>query len=276
VPSWYGDTDAAIAALEEEGVEVSRIDPLLPRTLVVGNPATAIAGELVSARRLFTIDAAAQLTVRLCDARAQETIVEIGSGRGTKTLLLASEARLSGSAAARVIGVDSFEYKSMITLEQALSYDLSEVSVQTVDARDADALIEAVGGSGVADTVLIDAPCSGIGTLRRHVDKRWRLSESDIADLAGISMELLVAASHAVKAKGKIIFATCTMAEEENAEVVRRFLESPEGGLFEIEQIQLSEVPESWGDFITEEGFFQSIPLDGGPDGHFIARMRKG
>ncbi|MBK5211733.1 MAG: hypothetical protein JJE36_05405 [Coriobacteriia bacterium] len=276
VPSWYGEVDTAITALEKEGVVVSLLDPLLPRALKVSNPAIAVAGELVGTRRLFTIDAAAQLVVKLCDARAEETIVEIGSGRGTKTLLLASEARLSGSAAARVIGIDSFEYKSMITLEQALRYGLSEVSVQTVDARDADALIEAVGGSNVADTVLIDAPCSGIGTLRRHVDKRWRLSESDIAALAEISMELLMAASHLVKPKGKIIFATCTMAKEENAEVVQKFLESPQGSSFEIEQIRASELPESWESFITEEGFFQSIPLDDGPDGHFIARIKRG
>ncbi len=86
------------------------------------------------------------------------------------------------------------------------------------------------------DAVLLDAPCSGVGTLRRHPEIRWRLKPEDITSMASINLDLLIEATKMVKPGGVITYATCTVFPEENEQVVERFLKTKFGEQFEIEE----------------------------------------
>jgi 16S rRNA (cytosine967-C5)-methyltransferase len=122
------------------------------------------------------------------------------------------------------------------------------------------------------DAAFVDAPCSGLGTLRRHPEKRWRIAPSDLTDLGVLGLELLASAASLVRPGGIVVYSTCTVARKENAEVVESFLANELGKEFHIESLDEA-VPGEWRRFVTAEGYFSSFPVSGGPDGHFAARL---
>ena len=133
------------------------------------------------------------------------------------------------------------------------------------------------------DTVFIDAPCSGTGTMRRHPEIPWRLTENDVtAELPKIQLTMLKEASGAY-AGGELIYATCSVFDEENTQVVDAFLASPEGADFSVaplSEAQILQRPEfdqakklvSVSPERTRP--FQSVPVNADSyDGHFCARL---
>jgi 16S rRNA (cytosine967-C5)-methyltransferase len=123
-----------------------------------------------------------------------------------------------------------------------------------------------------ADRVLVDAPCSGLGTLRRHAETRWRVLESDLVRLGQEQGALLDLASAHVKPGGHLIYATCTTEPEENEEVVKAFLARQQ-------DFSLQPGPGSSGwpqpEFWDPAGFFRTFPHHPEMDGMFAARMVK-
>ena len=118
-----------------------------------------------------------------------------------------------------------------------------------------------------ADVVLVDAPCSGTGTIRRHPDGRWRLDESDVARLADVQRTLLEGAASAVPRGGLLVYATCALEDEENQGQVKRFLaRHPD---FRIEPAAVPDV------FLDRQGCLVVLPQESGFDGAFAARMRR-
>lgn len=122
----------------------------------------------------------------------------------------------------------------------------------------------------LADRVLVDAPCSGLGTLRRHAETRWRVAESDLARLGQEQGALLDQAAGKVKIGGHLIYATCTTEPEENEDVVHAFLtRHPEFSLRPGPGSSGRPRPEFWG----EDGFFRTLPGHPEMDGMFAARL---
>jgi len=122
--------------------------------------------------------------------------------------------------------------------------------------------------------VLIDAPCSGLGTLRRHPDRIWRAKPEEIESLAALGAALLERCTRLVKPGGFVVYSTCTVARRENEDVIEAFLASAGGRGFELASLA-DEVPLEWKGFVTENGCFRSHPRTGGPDGHFVARLTR-
>jgi len=118
------------------------------------------------------------------------------------------------------------------------------------------------------DVVLLDAPCSGTGTLARRPDARWRLTPASIAELARLQREMLVAAADAVVAGGLLVYSTCTLEPEENEAQVEAFL--AERHDFRIEVTDA--VPAR---YLDGRGRLVVTPQDGGFDGAFAARLRR-
>lgn len=267
---------------KESGLEYEFVDAeMLPQTVRFLEPSAAVNHPLIANREVLIADAVAQYVAQLYVSSFEPTTrqykaVEIGSGRGTKTVIAAYSLRSLGATeqSAQLYAVDSHEFKSKITQEYARAHNLREITAYTLDATDADGLSVALLGETV-DSLLIDAPCTGLGTLRRHPDKRDKLKVPDVADLARLSGELLAAGSGIVKPGGQIIYATCTISGEENGEVVASFLASEAGKGWRHVPFTEREIPAEWKDFVTENGFFQSFPKVDGPDGHFIARLVK-
>jgi 16S rRNA (cytosine967-C5)-methyltransferase len=127
---------------------------------------------------------------------------------------------------------------------------------------------------GGFDAVLIDAPCTGLGTLRRYPEKRWRLMPQDLRRMADLQLTMLRRVAPAVRPGGRLVYATCSVARAENGDVLDAFAQTPEGRGFAAERIDAL-VPAEWQAFIDEAGRFRSWPMPGGPDGHFVARLRR-
>jgi 16S rRNA (cytosine967-C5)-methyltransferase len=144
-------------------------------------------------------------------------------------------------------------------------------NVRRVDARNvfacvADARFPAIGR---VDVVLLDAPCTGTGTLRRHPDARWRLKVSDLAVMAAMQRALLRSGAEVVRPGGLLIYATCSLEPEENDRQVESFLrERPE---WQLEPPPDGAVPAA----VLDGGLLRVLPQRHGVDGAFAARLRR-
>ncbi len=121
--------------------------------------------------------------------------------------------------------------------------------------------------AGDFDRILVDAPCSGLGTLRRHPDLKWRMTQESVDELAETQRTLLRSAIELCKNNGVIVYSVCTFTPEETTAVVQSIL--AEGNVV-LENGQ--ECLDSWK---TENGMYQSLPSDGAWDGFFLTRFRK-
>lgn len=121
-----------------------------------------------------------------------------------------------------------------------------------------------------ADGVLIDAPCTGTGTFRRHPDGKWRIQPADLKALVKLQAELLDAAADIVRPGGVLVYSTCSIEDEENARQIDRFMER-QSGKFRLAS------PESWHDETQrdERGMLTILPHRHGFDGSFAARLEK-
>lgn len=117
------------------------------------------------------------------------------------------------------------------------------------------------------DRVVIDAPCSNLGVLRRRADARWRISPDDLSRMADLQLNLLEKGGELVRPGGVLVYSTCTILPEENDVVVKRFLSHNTAF---ITQPLPSSIPE---EFLIADGRAVSLPWDHGLDGAFVARM---
>jgi 16S rRNA (cytosine967-C5)-methyltransferase len=119
------------------------------------------------------------------------------------------------------------------------------------------------------DSVLVDAPCTGLGVLRKRGDLRWKRAEEDLHDLMPLQDALLDAAASVLEPGGILVYSTCTQLIEENEDRVEHFLENhPEFRVEDASAFLPSEV-------VSEQGFLQTWPDLHGMDGSFAARLRK-
>ena len=209
---------------------------------------------LFEAGELLVSDEGAQTVAQLAmPAEEPASFLEIGSGRGTKTILLQSAAHRAFGHCVPMTSVDDHEFKGKILGERCAAYGIDAVEPLTADARTLSQKLPEAS----FDAVLLDAPCSGVGTLRRHPEIRWRLKPEDITSMASINLDLLIEATKMVKPGGVITYATCTVFPEENEQVVERFLKTKFGEQFEIEEQ------------------VQTTLTTNGPDAHYAARLRR-
>jgi 16S rRNA (cytosine967-C5)-methyltransferase len=119
------------------------------------------------------------------------------------------------------------------------------------------------------DAVLVDAPCTGTGTFRRHPDARWRLRVSDLAVMGALQRAIITAAATLVRPGGLLVYSTCSLEPEENDAQVERFLaEHPE---FSLEPPPAGVVPAE----VLDAGRLRVLPQRHGTDGAFAARLRR-
>jgi 16S rRNA (cytosine967-C5)-methyltransferase len=119
------------------------------------------------------------------------------------------------------------------------------------------------------DAVLIDVPCTGTGTFRRHPDARWRIKISDIAVMSALQKTILRAAANVVKTGGLLIYSTCSLEPEENEEQIEMFLAENSGWILEAPP-EGAVAPE-----VLDGGMLRVLPHRHGTDGAFAARLRR-
>ena len=225
----------------------------------------------------FTVqDEAAQLILDLLDPRPGELILDTCAAPGGKTTGIAE--RLDGRGG--VLALDRKRERLALVARTARRLDLP--GVHTLE-RDASQSLEDLPGDWAADLagssepreplrfdrILCDVPCSGLGTLRRNPDARWRVSETAPADLARIQQQILERSAAALGPGGCLVYSTCTLTPEENEDIVRAFLRARPS--FRI--ASRDELPEAVRPLVDDEGFLRSLPHVHDMDGFFGARL---
>ncbi len=221
---------------------------------------------MLSQGLLLVSDATSQAVASLVVGEEEPaSFLEIGAGRATKTILDQSCAqRRFGHQVSGYVTVDAHAFKTKLLRERAAQFDIEVEDALTGDGCGLGALV----GERLFDRVFVDAPCTGLGTLRRHADIRWRLRPDTIAEQAALGARLLDSAAAHVAPGGVLAYATCTVTTEENAAVVEAFLASEQGACFEI-------IPFARPDLGVELPFFSVALEPGGPDAHFLALLRR-
>jgi tRNA and rRNA cytosine-C5-methylases len=163
-------------------------------------------------------DEGSQLLAFLVQPRRGEMVADFCAGAGGKTLLLGALMRSQG----RLYAFDVAEQRLARLKPRLARSGLSNVHPVRIDSE-RDIKIRRLAGK--LDRVLVDAPCSGLGTLRRNPSLKWRQTAASIAELSTRQAAILSAAASLVKAGGRLVYATCSLLEEENEAVVRAFLE---------------------------------------------------
>jgi 16S rRNA (cytosine967-C5)-methyltransferase len=162
-------------------------------------------------------DEGSQLLAQIVGARRGEMVVDFCAGAGGKTLALGAIMRNTG----RLYAFDISE-KRLAKLKPRLARSgLSNVH-PVVIAHENDAKVKRL--SGKIDRVLVDAPCSGLGTLRRNPDVKWRQTQQGVGELNAKQESILAGAARLVKNGGRLIYATCSLLDEENEAIVEKFL----------------------------------------------------
>lgn len=213
-------------------------------------------GEALAVAPALVQDPAAALVVRYAEAKPGGRVADLCAAPGGKALAL-----LPGSG--YVLASDPVPARLRLLQENARRLGVDPERLGVVAARaDAPPVRD-------ADLVLVDVPCSGTGTLRRHPDARWRLKPEDIPSLALVQDRILDGAAGVVPIGGFLVYSTCTLEPEENEERVRAFLRRHPGF-----QVEPSGDPGPGG-FLDGEGFLRVLPRIDGFDGAFAARMKR-
>ncbi len=162
-------------------------------------------------------DEGSQLLAYLLAPRRREMVVDFCAGAGGKTLALGALMRSEG----RLYAFDTSKPRLANLVPRLKRSGLSNVHPQHIDSE-RDSRIKRLAAK--ADRVLVDAPCSGLGTLRRNPDLKWRQTEQGLAELTAKQASILKAAAALVRPKGRLVYATCSLLPEENESIVSAFL----------------------------------------------------
>lgn len=221
--------------------------------------------EMLESGKVVVADASAQTIASMSLPEAASSpinFLEIGSGRGTKTILLQSHAVRMRGRPLQITCVDKHGFKADVLARRLQELHIPVARIISADATDLSGILE----PNTFDACLVDAPCSGLGTLRRHPEIRWRLQRSDIFALADVSLALLSEAARYLRPGGRLTYSTCTVLPRENEEVVKAFLASPVGTEFDIVPIGITG---------QSRLTFQTDVVKGSPDAHFACVFRK-
>jgi 16S rRNA (cytosine967-C5)-methyltransferase len=257
--------EADVRPVQVDGVQVERCFELGNRRAL----ADRHVARLLEEGKIFVTDASAQFIAQTCieallDACSGSAIdglsfLELCAGRGTKTLLLQNAFQAKAGAQLKdYTALDNLDYKIGILQKRVRACD---VHVQQAVVGDA-ANLAVTFPNKKFDCVFLDAPCTGLGTLRRHPEIRNRLTPQKIADAAALDAKLLASTAKVVALGGLIVYSTCTVTREECEAAVAGFLKSPQGAAFKLVQI-------------NGKPAYKPALTPGAPDAHFAAILKR-
>ncbi len=204
-------------------------------------------------------DSSAQLVTHLLDPQPGETIIDACAAPGGKTTHIAELMGDNG----HIIACDRAAKRLNKVRENAARLQLQSIKIEVGNSRDKSEFLN------IADRVLVDAPCSGLGTLHKRPDIRWRQTSQAIGELFELQRELLEQAATWVKPKGILVYATCTLNILENEKVIQSFLEQHSNWSI---QSPTDGITKSWA---TPEGWIKVYPHRHDMDGFFMVRLER-
>jgi 16S rRNA (cytosine967-C5)-methyltransferase len=257
------DRDKVIGELARDGFEAGATPYSPVGVRLEGKPAIN-RHRLYQAGAIEVQDEGSQLLGFLVAPRRREMVVDFCAGAGGKTLLMGALMHNQG----RLYALDVSEKRLNGLKPRLKRSQLSNVHPQAI-ANERDAKVKRLAGK--IDRVLIDAPCSGMGTLRRNPDMKWRQSPESLVELIAKQRAILASSAQLLKAGGRLVYATCSLLREENEEVVTDFLASrPEFRLIDSQEILDSQRID-----LDASPFFRVYPHRHGTDGFFAAVLER-
>ena len=280
----HGARSADVARAELDAIGADPVPAALPGSFALGNPSPLAGSGLVGDAEVVVCDLAAQAVAAIASPDPGTRMLEVGQGRATKTLLMQGHALMRGGFA-HVTSIDSVAGKIDLARRRlardlpgecvSLAFDACELASDELPGVLAHAF----------DSVFVDAPCSGTGTMRRHPETPWSLGEESVcSELPKLQLRILQAASSRVRRGGTLTYSTCSLLAEENERVIEAFLASDAGADFGSRPVTdapgMNVLSADARDLIaahtTSDGFLRTHPVPDGLDGHFCARLVRG
>ncbi len=255
------DVDSLTDSLLKENIDVSK-GLYLKEALYISK--TSSISELDSFKKgLFQVqDESSMLVGHIVNPKVGEKILDVCSAPGGKSTHLAELMNNKGYILAR----DIHENKLNLVKSSAkrLGIDIIESQVKDASAIDEKMLNK-------MDKVLVDAPCSGLGIIRKKPDIKWKKENSDLKELIGIQRRILEVSSKYVNKDGVLVYSTCTISEKENLENIEWFIKNFDFVLEDIDPY----IPKKLQNENSKQGYIKLYPHIHNTDGFFIARLRR-
>lgn len=249
-----------IKKLIKEGVSCKKGD-IVPEALIVESMESNL-DNLESFREglLQVQDESSMLVSHILSPLEGEFIIDVCSAPGGKSTHIAQLMKNRG----RVLSRDIHKHKLDLVRENSNRLGVTIIETQQYDALKLDTKL-----IGLADRVLVDAPCSGFGIIRRKPEIRYLKDTKDIMELSKLQLEILKVSSQYVKIGGILLYSTCTIQDEENKKVINRFLE--QNDKFTLIDIN-NDLPNH---IMSNEKYLQLYPHTSNTDGFFICKMKR-
>jgi 16S rRNA (cytosine967-C5)-methyltransferase len=236
----------------------------LPEGFVLDGPFDAQGSALWGDGAIMPQSRASMLVSRILAPARDELVLDLCAAPGAKTTHLAALMEGTGS----VHAVERHPGRAEALERTARRMDAHNVGVDISDAAALPARRPQAAGS--YHSVLVDPPCSGLGTLQSRPDLRWRVASEDIAELAGIQGRILAAGAACTTPGGKLVYSVCTISAAEGRGVMGRFLSEHS----EFSPDELGAAYSDWADPVDPH-YLQLLPHRDRTDGFFIARLRR-
>jgi 16S rRNA (cytosine967-C5)-methyltransferase len=259
------DREPLISLLASHGI-ASRPGPLSPVSLIIedSGPPKDLPG---FKQGFFAVqDEASQLVGLLLDARPGESVLDACAAPGTKSLQLFQMMKKKG----RLIASDIHPGRLGLLTREARRLGLSGVKLQVADLTKP-FTIEGEKKGILFDRILIDAPCTGLGTLRRHPEIKWNRSPEDIKKLARTQKQIVNNLTKYLRPEGVLVYSTCTLLREENEDVIEPLISKAGFTLEDAAQY----LPPAPGFPAVSTKVLRTLPHCHGTDGFTAFRMRK-
>ncbi len=255
------DKEQLIRYLNNEGIK-ARESLNLDESIEISDLTTPIY-ELSSYKQgLFQVqDEGAMLISHILDPKPGETIIDACSAPGGKTTHIAELMQNKG----KILAFDINARRLNLLKENCTRLGITIVEAISADSGD-------LSRYELADRVIVDVPCTGLGVLRRRIESRWRRTPEHISNLSQIQYKILESSATRVKPNGVLIYCTCTIEPEENEQVVEKFIKAhPNFKIQSVKPFLPAQVQDK--SIVTPEGFMQTLPHLHNMDGFFAARM---
>ncbi|NLY47151.1 MAG: 16S rRNA (cytosine(967)-C(5))-methyltransferase RsmB [Tissierella sp.] len=213
---------------------------------------------------LFTIqDESSMLVAQVMNPREGAVVLDVCSAPGGKSTHMAQYMNNKG----KIISRDIFDHKIRLVEENSKRLGIEIINVENYDALDKDQ-----GLIGKVDYLLLDAPCSGLGLIRRKPEIKWNRSQEDIGNLSKLQYDIIENVKDYIKPGGALLYSTCTIEKDENINIINRFIkENPDFKLESIEdRFKYKENLDT-----LKDGYIQLFPHLHNTDGFFIAKLVK-
>jgi 16S rRNA (cytosine967-C5)-methyltransferase len=260
VNTFKADSDTVLEELRAAGFDLSpsRVAPGGWR-VEGGSGASAELRRLASEGLVYMQDEASQLVAHVLGARPGERVLDACAAPGSKTTHVAALAE----GRARVVAGDLHEHRLRVIGEACERLGARGVSLVALNAEG-----RLPFADGSFERVLVDAPCTGTGTLRHNPEIRWRLSRENFKELAAVQSRILREVARCLRRGGRLVYSTCSVDREENEEVVAAFL----GSNPDFRQTEATPAPAS---LLLPDGSARTWPHRDDVDGFYVAAMEK-